>query len=541
MKTFKHFLALVLLVVLAMPASAQTSSTPDEDEALRQRINDAVMGVYNDHLAKDPNDYNTLHMRAGQYLNFGEVDAALTDINRAIELTPKKEKETLLDELLLRASIYDVKGNYQGEIEDLRQAAEISPSSPAVVEMMANVALKTGDYDNAGRNYQALLRQDARNYRAMYGLAQVEVKHNNLGEALTWVDRAIELYPANPVVYLNKASVLEQMNQPTAAAQTYLIAMASTDDNGASIQRLFDLSDRNYNEVMTVLRQATDQAPRVGIFYRIRSSIAIKHLHYGQALKDLNSLIDNDIMRHDAIYSDAALCNYHLTNFDAALAAIDQAIALNSTDALYHVQRGEILAALNRPADAISAFDRAIELDGKNYPDAFLGKARVYINDNDNEQALAEVNNALAAAPAYADARLLRVWLNKNRLNRPADDDINLMLNYGDDGSNMYSLRGFALYEAGRNDEARAWAQQIIDKGILPGGETYFFATALLAKIGDTDKAMQYWASALANGYGSRYEAKVNTNPYVNLAPLRSAAANYDIILEQNASNFDVQ
>ena len=105
MKTFKHFLALVLLVVLAMPASAQTSSTPDEDEALRQRINDAVMGVYNDHLAKDPNDYNTLHMRAGQYLNFGEVDAALTDINHRTHPEERKRdapRRTAVTRLHLR-------------------------------------------------------------------------------------------------------------------------------------------------------------------------------------------------------------------------------------------------------------------------------------------------------------------------------------------------------------------------------------------------------------------------------------------------------
>lgn len=539
MKQIRHFLWIALLAFTALSMSAQSVEN-DPDEALRQRINDAVMKVYNEHLAKDPNDYTTLYMRAGQYFNFGKLDSALVDINRAIELTPKKEKELMLDELMMRAAIYDARGDLQLEREDLTKAAELSPSSPAVIEMTARLGYKLGDYDSAYHNYESLLRRDARNYNAMYGLAQVEIKRNNTEEAIKWVDRAIEIYPANPMVYLNKGDILEQANQPTAAAQTYLLGMISSDDNGMSIERLFALSDTHYDEVMNVLRMATDEAPRVGVLYRIRSSIAANHNHYGQAMKDIKTLLDNDMMTHDAIFSDAALCEYHLTDFNNALKHIDRAIELNNSEALYYTQRGDILSAMGKSGDAISAYDHAIELDARNQVEAFLGKARVYLAAKDNNLALRTLNEGLTVAPDNSELLLTRAWVYKYRTSQAdaAIADCNRVI--ARDNGLMTSLKGFALHEVGRDDEARAWAQKIINDNIMPGGQSYYYAAVLMSYIGDNDKAMEYWTSSLANGFGSKYEAMENENPYLNLRLLRKIDG-FKTLMGHNSSNFEVK
>ena len=128
----------------------------------------------------------------------------------------------------------------------------------------------------------------------------------------------------------------------------------------------------------------------------------------------------------------------------------------------------------------------------------------------------------------------------KYRLNQPeqAQGDLALLLNYGDDS--MYSLRGFALHENGDDEGARAWAQKIIDDNILIGGESYYYAAMLLSYIGDNDKALSNWTSALANGYGSKFEASVNEAPYLNLRLVRRLP-DYDILLEQNSANFEVK
>ena len=67
---------------------AMASVAQGSDALLRDKITDAVMKVYDDQLAKDPNDYNTLFQRASQLYNMGYLVDAKADIDRAIELTP---------------------------------------------------------------------------------------------------------------------------------------------------------------------------------------------------------------------------------------------------------------------------------------------------------------------------------------------------------------------------------------------------------------------------------------------------------------------
>ena len=112
--------------------------------------------------------------------------------------------------------------------------------------------------------------------------------------------------------------------------------------------------------------------------------------------------------------------------------------------------------------------------------------------------------------------------------------DFGMMLN---NGSDMASLKGFALHELGREEEARKWAQDNIMSNSLPGGEAYAVAAALLSDIGDNDQALKYLESALANGYGSLYEVTMSEEPYVNLKLVRRHP-DFNITIERYTENF---
>ena len=131
-------------------------------------------------------------------------------------------------------------------------------------------------------------------------------------EAMKWVNNAVSLYPAEAQVYINRALVQEMLGKYRDASDTYLVAMSATNDNGAAISRLFDLSAEHYDDVMASLRSACDDNPRVGIFYRVRSAIALNYKHYGQALRDLKAITDNNLMEYSTIYNDEATCSSSL-------------------------------------------------------------------------------------------------------------------------------------------------------------------------------------------------------------------------------------
>ena len=173
-----------------------------------------------------------------------------------------------------------------------------------------------------------------------------------------------------------------------------------------------------------------------------------------------------------------------------------------------------------------------------------LEQARLLSSHRADKEALAKLTALLAINPKNAEALLLKGWIEKYRQNNAAtaNKTFERVLACGDD---MASLRGFALHELGRDDDARAWANKIIQDNRIIGGDSYFLASALLSDIGDYEagdktKSMEYLRSALANGYGNLYEIKVNETPYVNLKLVRRYP-DFQTVLDQNSLNFEIR
>ena len=145
---------IMLALALALGSLAAMAQTQDDDQRVRDKITEAVMRVYNKHLAENPGDYNTMFARANQYYYNGQIDEALADVNTILTLIPAQDNDLRFETMLLRARLYDIKGDYAQEIIDLKAANGLNPSSPAVNEPLAKAYLNSGDPDNAdSRNY----------------------------------------------------------------------------------------------------------------------------------------------------------------------------------------------------------------------------------------------------------------------------------------------------------------------------------------------------------------------------------------------------
>lgn len=526
----KHLL--VLVVALASASFCAMAQTGD-------KINEAVMRVYDEHIAKNPGDYQTIFMRANQNFYNGNYDAAIVDVTTTIRLAPEKEKELLFDAYMLRARLYELKGNFEAEGADIDKASQINPTSLAWVDMKGKWAYAKGDYDLAKQQFNTILQQQPRNYDAMYCLGCVAAKQGNDEEAMQWVNSAIQLFPAEPQVYLNRAKLQEMQGKYEDACETYLIAMSATNDRGASIEQLFRLADNHYDDVMYALKRASDDNPRVGIFYRVRSAIALNYHHYGQALRDLKYITDNNLFEYSTIYNDEANCLFQLGDYDQAYTYANKAIAADATNPDGYILRSKIELRQgkgNNYAAAMKSIDQALVLDPNCAP-ALMAKARLLIAQKKYKDALPVVAKAVDADASNPEALMLRGWLNKYQLksDAAAKADFERVLALPD--NDITSLRGFALHELGRDAEATQWAEGKIAQAVPTGGEVYYYAAALQAAMGNKAQGLKYLESCLANGYGALYDVKLNDDPYVNIAPLRSEPA-FKMLLDQSQLNF---
>jgi tetratricopeptide (TPR) repeat protein len=530
-----------MMLALVLAAGFATAMAQNDDAAVRQRINEAVLKVYDEQLAKEPNDYSTLLARANQYYYFGRVDDAMTDVNSALALIPTKEKEMRYDALMLRARLFDQQGAFEGEIADLTEAANLVPSSLACTDMLAKVCLKVGRLDEAEANFKAIQRAEPLNYDAMYGMAQVALKRNDFEAATNHVDKAVGLFAAEPQVYINRADILERMNQFEPAALDLVSAFSIGDKSGVALQRLVTMADAHYDQVMSALGTTIDKAPRGGLFYYIRASIAMDHFHYGQALKDLKSIIDNNLYDYHSVFYKAARCQYELMQYVEALNNVNRAIAMNeSGDADYLLLKAQCERRMGNGDNfdtAMNTLSGVAAIDGKHLG-TLLEQARIHIAKRESRPAMIYLNAAIDYTDQpSAEALLLRGWLNKYRNNDAvtATADFERVAQLNDDTA--HGLRGFALHELGRADEAKQWAQKIVENTSMAGGEAYYYAAALYSDMGEDKLAIEAFKKCLANGFGSLFEVRANEDPYVNLKLVRRLA-DFETLVSQSQINF---
>lgn len=522
----------LLCGTLTMPAQ-------DSDSQLQTRMNEAVMKVYDEYLKKNPDDYETRFSRAYQSYYFGAYLNALADVNQALDETPQSKSDLRFDELLLRARIYDARGEYQNEIADLQQALVLKPRNDVASDMLARVSLRVGDNDQAEESYKALLRAEPTNYVAMHGLAKVAAKKGDYAEAARLVDEAVKLYPTVQEVYMNRADVLRDMDEIVPAIQNYIQAMTVNEDMMPPLRELVMLSDTHYDDVMATLAENIERAPRVGMLYYVRAMIAMEHLHYGQALKNLKALVDYDLYDYHTVYYNLAVCQANLLQWDDALTNIDKALERYSGDPDYFLLKSRIVRYRGHGDnfDAANSLLNDAAIVNAEYGPMLIAKAHLMIAQRKDTEAINYLNAAASQDDVKAEALLMRGWVNKYRLRNvdAAKTDFMEVLAAGE--SDMVSLRGFALHELSRSDEAREWAEQIIKEQPAIGGEAYFYAAALLSDMDDNNKAMQYLEGGLANGYGNLYEVTVNENPYVNLKLVRRHYG-FKALVEKYQTNF---
>ena len=531
MKTRKYMVTFFLLFVWTA-LMAQSG-----DAELRDKITNAVMKVYDEQLAKDPNDYNTLFARAHQNYYNGDFVAALADVNQAMLLTPKKDKDLRFDEHILRARISDARMDYASEIADLKLAQELKPKSLACTDLLAKANLKAGNLEAAQKSFEAILRAESRNYDAMYGLALVEQARNNPTAALAHVNKAVELFRTLPQVYENRADILSKQGNIEEAVKNLVLGM-TMEKGGNAAQRLFDLSDNHYNDVMSALNNLLFTADDGGAMCRfLRANIAIDHARYGQALKDLNYIKRNHLYDSDVIYYDHAKCLLELARFDDALVSINSAIGRNPAQPEFYIVKA--LASYYAGGEknfqaAMDALDRCSDI-APQYVPMLMTKAALLSGQGMDKDALGYLNAALANEPANAEARLAR-GLTLKRLGKHdelAAKDFDVMTQLSDD---MYNLKGFALNELGRDTEEYKWINAIAAEK-LPGGENFYYLAALMAAKGDNLKAMEYLQQALDNGYGSLFKLQNDDLSPVNINSLRTEPE-FEELLSRANRNF---
>jgi serine/threonine protein kinase len=342
--------------MLARVATEEIDLTPAMREVRHRLLEDAV-AFYTELLATSPDDAEVYFRRAAAHDDLARHDAAFADYERAIAIDPQFAAAYLaLSSTLSRNS---------GTPDDLRRAAalaeratEIDPADPNARRELAHYHITLGNRDKAREALRAFAaRAPAGHWRSESELADLHRKMGDLGPALRYARRAVELAPGETFAQATLAFCLH-------AAGDVAAALAAADEAVRVMTRANEL----WNCVL----------------YQFRGDL---HLQAGRGVlaeADFTSAINlgpPGIRGGWHLFKRRAAIRFLLGQYPQALADLAQAVERKPTDGsnLTCITPDQVAACPDQAfrRGVLGLADRAVEMSGGN-PDVRAARAAQY-------------------------------------------------------------------------------------------------------------------------------------------------------------------
>ncbi len=344
----------------------------------------------------------------------GELEAAIADLDRAIELEPG-----LAEAWAARGEARRLQGQFAAALPDYDRAVELAPGSAELRVGRANARSAAGDHAGAREDAQRATEIQPDYARAWVVRGHV-ARDRDPRDARASLDRAIELEPGQSLAWATRATARLNLGDVAGA-----IADAS---------RAIELDPRNAEAFMyrgnarassgdvagglADLEQSIRIDPRRGSAWANRGNVR-------QSLGDIDGAIADFSKAVDLAPRTAMCWTNRGTAYEAkgdlrrALADHTKALELDESIAIAWSNRGNVWYALGDYRKSIADHSRAAELD-PGYAAAFGNRANARYMAGDVPGAIEDLGRAIAV-----DATIPTFWINRASVRistgKPAD------------------------------------------------------------------------------------------------------------------------
>ncbi|MDE5638881.1 MAG: tetratricopeptide repeat protein [Odoribacter sp.] len=227
-------------------------------------------------------------------------------------------------------------------------------------------------------------------------LAMAYIQQGENKNAIETYDRLVVLAPEETDIFLKRAQLYLQENEPELAIADCVYALHRSSDYRAFLLIAHAQTELgNTNEAINSLTQATELKDDVMEIFLLRAAAYYKAEQYDNALTDINRAIEL-APEEEAVYMQRAKIQEHFHNYEAALEDYATVTNLNPFHEQAYLESGRILMEQQRPDEAIRYFDEALETN-PDFGKAYLARAEAkkLKGDNEGAQKDTDTGNAL--------------------------------------------------------------------------------------------------------------------------------------------------
>lgn len=482
-------------------------------------ITKAMLDGYEEILKENPNDYQTLYERAAQLYRLSLYDKAMTDLDKALQCTPAKEKVYRVQELSLMADILIEKKEYDSALKTVNEALELSPDNYANIYKKGNICLLLNKPEEAYRAFSSMQRLKTRSQEAYFGMAQACIMMGRTSEAEDLLKEAENADSSSYLTYCRVGDLYQEMGQNENAASNYLIGFSMSTDNSRPLNSLVELGKKDYKAVAAALNYAIDRSTnRVPLLF-LKGSIAQVAGYYNDAEDAFTQLAALPQGNDASVYTALAETQFALNSLEKASANIDKAISLSPSTEEY-ILKSYILIGRDMPASAVTEASKAVASDTDN-TNALIAKAYALTADKKGDEALATLNELVMIAPDNIPALLLRAYVNNILLNngKSAVSDFNRIIAENPESFKDKVAKSIAMAKVGKKLDADAYMTETMATATTP--EDTYYAAVYYAQTDNLEKGAELLKKAIYDGYGNKYNIEKDNTPLFNVSPLR--------------------
>ena len=320
--------------------------------------------------------------------NMGKLDKAIEILDIAIDLDGTDES------LFFKKSYWlTEKGSLFRALIEIKKAIQNNPKYLMALEFKINLLERLESYEAAILEYDKVMELDSNNdghYVEKSRILCDNIKDYNL--ALDAVEEGLKINQNNPLLFINKAMILNNMGDVEAAIENIDKALAIEENAMFFSKKAYLLQGKGeYEEALKLIKLASEK--NFDENYTLYIDILIDLQKYDLALQVTNRAIEK-IPDDEYLYGTKARLLGYFEKYEEALESINHARSLNSKDYTFYQIKAETMEFLGKYKDALESIQKAILL-GPSDPNSYCIQAEILNQLGNNEEAINSVNKSI--------------------------------------------------------------------------------------------------------------------------------------------------